>query len=109
MAKLTPPSDGSDVAAFGAAKPFFKGKLEYTRSKRSGSLVYIKLALDRAKMDGLPPEVLRYATDEHPRFPHDSTLNQSYAPEQFQAYQKLGYHIGCSALADARLGTTRCQ
>jgi hypothetical protein len=100
--------DDFRVDAFRPAEPFFQGMLEYMPSKRSGSLLYIKLALDRAKMDGLPPEVLRYATAVHAQFPHDSTLNQSYAPDQFQAYQKLGYHVACRALAETALGTTHC-
>jgi hypothetical protein len=62
-------------------------------------LVYVKLALDRRAMSGLPQAVRDYASDEHLRFPHDPTLEQRYTEDRFIAYRELGWYLACNAEA----------
>ncbi len=46
------------------------------------------------------PDVLGYSRGSE--FPHESTANQSYSEEQFEAYRTLGEHIGLAAAAQLR-------
>ena len=101
--------DGFDIAKFQSAEPFFEGELKYTGSGQTGTLLYIKLAFDRAHTEQVPADVREYAATQHPRFPHDPTTSQSYAPEQFRAYQKLGHYITCRATARSALRTASCS
>ena len=54
-----------------------------------GLLVYIKASLTGDE----PADVLEYATN-HQAFPHESTLDQFFAESQFEAYRRLGEHVG---------------
>ncbi len=36
-----------------------------------------------------------------PAFPHHSTVDQLYTDQKFEAYRKLGAHVGRKALAEA--------
>jgi hypothetical protein len=56
------------------------------------SLIYIKLSLDRELLGDYYPSIGAYAK-KNPVFPHDPTSNQSYQPEQFDAYRDLGFYL----------------
>lgn len=63
------------------------------------NIIYIKLSSpsliselkDQASVK-LPYSVINYMKD-HPRFPHESTADIFYSPEQFVAYRDLGYKL----------------
>lgn len=61
-------------------------------------IIYIKLStpskydLDNKNSEKLPYTVTSYLR-EHPDFPHESTADVFYEPEQFRAYRDLGYTI----------------
>jgi hypothetical protein len=56
-------------------------------------LLYLKLAVP----DGAPWDVVSYQ-DVHPAFPTDSTLQQLYDDQEFEAYRALGYHCATELL-----------
>ena len=58
-------------------------------------LVYLKLAVPK----GAPLDVIAYRQG-HPAFPTDSTLQQLYDDQEFEAYRELGYHCAQAAVAD---------
>jgi len=53
-----------------------------------GTLVYIKLAM----IDGLPTDIYSYK-GLNPTFPHQSTSDQFFDENQFEAYRELGYYV----------------
>ena len=73
-----------------ARAPYVVGAIRYADGGR-GSLIYIKATL----IDGLPPEVLGYAA-ANPEFPHQTTADQFFDEEQFEAYRQLGYQQGAA-------------
>jgi hypothetical protein len=62
------------------------GKIIYP-DRSVGWLVYIKLSLTGNE----PAYVLDYKR-AHPSFPHESTLDQLFSEQQFEAYRRLGEH-----------------
>ena len=58
------------------------------RPAATGLLLYLKLS-----MTGNEPELLKRYRITHPEFPHQSTLDQFFDEEQFEAYHQLGVHI----------------
>jgi hypothetical protein len=64
------------------------GRIRY-RSRRSGRLLYIKSSVTGDE----PLDVLAYRRGS-PTFPHESTADQLFSETQFEAYRKLGEHIG---------------
>jgi hypothetical protein len=65
----------------------------------TGRLVVAKALLTR----DLPYELLTYALKET-AFPHQSTGDQFFDHEQFDAYRALGFHIGTAAAEAVRGG-----
>jgi hypothetical protein len=61
--------------------------------REKGVLVYIKASLSGDEND----YVLAYKA-ANPTFPHESTADQLFSEEQFEAYRALGEHIGRRAL-----------
>jgi hypothetical protein len=57
-----------------------------------GLLLYIKLSVT-----GNESELIRRYRTVHPEFPHQSTLDQFFDQEQFEAYRQLGVHV-CEGL-----------
>jgi hypothetical protein len=57
-----------------------------------GLLLYMKLSVT-----GNEPELIRRYRIIHPEFPHQSTLDQFFDEEQFEAYRELGVHV-CDGL-----------
>jgi len=67
---------------------FALGEIKYA-DNTIGRLLYIKLSVTGDE----PNDVLRYRARE-PAFPHQSTADQLFGEEQFEAYRALGEHIG---------------
>jgi hypothetical protein len=53
-----------------------------------GTLLYMKLSVT-----GNESELIRRYRTLHPDFPHQSTLDQFFDEEQFEAYRQLGVHV----------------
>jgi hypothetical protein len=70
------------------------GKIHYGDGE-TGELLYVKLAVT-----GNEPEYVRSYRNHHPEFPHESTANQFFTEEQFEAYRALGEHACKSMLKD---------
>lgn len=51
-------------------------------------MLYLKLSIT-----GNEPELIRRYRRLHPDFPHQSTLDQFFDEEQFEAYRQLGVHV----------------
>lgn len=58
------------------------------RPEATGLLLYLKLSVT-----GNEPELIKRYRINHPEFPHQSTLDQFFDEEQFEAYHQLGVHI----------------
>ena len=58
------------------------------RPEAIGLMLYLKLSLT-----GNEAELLKRYRSIHPDFPHQSTLDQFYDEEQFEAYRQLGIHV----------------
>jgi hypothetical protein len=56
--------------------------------RETGVLIYIKASLSGDEND----YVMAYKA-AHPSFPHESTMDQFFTEEQFEAYRALGQHI----------------
>jgi len=54
----------------------------------TGLLLYLKLSVT-----GNESELIRRYRTNHPQFPHQSTLDQFFDQEQFEAYRQLGVHV----------------
>ncbi|MFO0774753.1 MAG: patatin-like phospholipase family protein [Nitrospiraceae bacterium] len=54
-----------------------------------GTLVYLKPSLN-----GTEPSDVREYADHHETFPHEATSDQFFDEPQFEAYRRLGEHIG---------------
>jgi hypothetical protein len=61
-----------------------------------GLMLYLKLSLT-----GNEAELLKRYRLLHPDFPHQSTLDQFYDEEQFEAYRQLGVHVAEGAFSPA--------
>lgn len=61
----------------------------------TGILLYVKLS-----MTGNETQYLRQYRREHPAFPHESTAQQLFGEQQWEAYRALGEHVGQSLFAD---------
>ena len=78
---------------------FVLGKIKYGSSEKpefkaeeDGILIYLKSSLPlSAKSRGI--DVLNYAA-LNPLFPHESTMDQWFSEDQFEAYRKIGCLIG---------------
>jgi len=58
------------------------------RPKATGLLLYLKLSVT-----GNEPELIKRYRINHPEFPHQTTLDQFFDEEQFEAYHQLGVHV----------------
>jgi hypothetical protein len=72
------------------------GKITYSNGI-AGYLIYIK-----ASVTGDEDVGVEQYRSEHPTFPHESTANQFFAEEQFEAYRRLGDHNTERTFRDAR-------
>ena len=78
---LRPGSDGWSAAHW------VVGRIDYGGGE-SGRLVYLKLS-----MTGDEPESVREYRSRYPAFPQQSSANQFFTEDQFEAYRALGDHI----------------
>ena len=67
---------------------FSLSKIDYPKGGK-GLLLYIK-----SSMTGNEEEFLKKFRADNPAFPHQSTADQIFSEEQFEAYRALGEHIG---------------
>jgi hypothetical protein len=62
-------------------------------------MLYLKLS-----MTGDEIELLKRYRTMHPDFPHQTTLDQFYDEEQFEAYRQLGVHVAQGMFSPALIG-----
>lgn len=87
----------------------YVGRIGYQRRDGcgdDGTLLYLK----PTRRDTAPADVLEYSRT-HPRFPHESTVDQWFNEPQFESYRQLGRHTVDVALAEyrARLASQAAQ
>lgn len=70
----------------------------------TGLLLYMKLSVT-----GNEPELIRRYRTLHPDFPHQTTLDQFFGEEQFEAYRELGVHVAEGLFTPALIGPTAPQ
>ncbi|MBC8356484.1 MAG: hypothetical protein H8E66_31270 [Planctomycetes bacterium] len=76
----------------------------------TGWLIYVKLSVT-----GNEPEYVLDYRRRHPDFPHESTADQMFEEDQFEAYRRLGQHITDDLFSDellseeARTRANNCQ
>lgn len=67
-------------------------RIHYPRTEArpagTGLLLYLKLSVT-----GNESELIRRYRHNHPEFPHQTTLDQFFDQEQFEAYRQLGVHV----------------
>jgi hypothetical protein len=63
-------------------------KVHYKQPEATGLLLYLKLSVT-----GNESELIKRYRISHPEFPHQTTLDQFFDEEQFEAYRELGVHI----------------
>lgn len=80
--------------ALQAEQPYFTAKIRY-RDNFEGMIIYMKATM----IDDLSFKVKGYK-GAHPTFPHESTADQFFNPEQFEAYRELGYRTGMKMMDD---------
>ena len=61
--------------------------MEIVREGKRGLLLYLKLSVTGNEL-----ETIRRYRILHPDFPHQTTLDQFFDEEQFEAYRQLGVH-----------------
>jgi hypothetical protein len=71
-----------------------------TEPRPIGLLLYLKLSLT-----GNESELIQRYRLLHPDFPHQSTLDQFFDEEQFEAYRQLGVHAVDGLFSAALVGT----
>ena len=81
-----------DEGEFSPASPVSQGHV-IKNGQTYADLVYIKLSLDGDLLGDQREHVESYAS-KHEDFPHESTTDQYFQPEQFRAYRALGYAVG---------------
>jgi hypothetical protein len=86
-----PREAGSETWAkkFGLAKRGFAlASIRYPDRRSSGVLIYVKATM----IDGLPSDLYAYKA-QNPEFPDQTTLDQFFDEDQFEAYRELGYRL----------------
>jgi hypothetical protein len=67
-----------------------------------GLLLYLKLCVTGDEL-----EIIRRYRLLHPDFPHQTTLDQFFDEEQFEAYRELGVHVAEGLFSPTVLGGQR--
>ena len=65
-----------------------------------GLILYLKLSVTGNEL-----EVIKRYRALHPDFPHQSTLDQFFDEEQFEAYRQLGVHVAEGLFSPALVGS----
>lgn len=81
---IRPKGDGTAVSD----RAWALGRIVYPDSLQHGYLIYVKSAVGRDE-----PVDIRQYRDAHPSFPHESTADQWFDEDQFEAYRHLGQSI----------------
>lgn len=81
-----------------AKRDVVRGRISYPDGP-SGTLVYV-----RNSMTEKAPWDARAHQRTDPRFPHNSTIDQLYTDQKFEAYRVLGARAGARAVAQMREG-----
>ncbi|MEM6819164.1 MAG: hypothetical protein AAF578_10285 [Pseudomonadota bacterium] len=68
--------------------PTKRAKQPTKSSKKNGVILYVKSSLTGSEW----PDIRQYA-DSHPTFPHETTADQFFDEEQFEAYRHLGFKM----------------
>ncbi len=107
MPSFLPMCPGPDVDAAGnkknpygvdlAEKGYVTGRISYCDGTL-GKLIYIKTTL----IGKLPKDIYGYKS-AHPEYPDETTADQFFDENQFEAYRELGYRIGESMMNDTGL------
>ena len=83
-----------------AQSPFLVARLNYS-DRTSGTLIYIKSTLIK-DIDFTTAGYLA----ANPTFPHQSTVDQFFDQDQFDAYRYLGYDTALQLIANLQLEET---
>jgi hypothetical protein len=75
------------------AEHWTAGRIDYGGGEE-GHLIYVK-----ASMTGDEPETVREYRSRFPAFPQQSSANQFFTEDQFEAYRALGEHIAGGLVA----------
>ena len=67
----------------------------------TGLLLYLKLSVT-----GNESELIKRYRINHPEFPHQTTLDQFFDQEQFEAYRQLGVHVAEALFLPALMSNT---
>lgn len=86
--------EGSSLPLCGCT--FTKGHIQYN-DKSTGVLIYLKSGVSRDAQGKIPVTVFNYLKSNLD-FPHQSTIDQYFDDEQFEAYRILGNHIAGQAV-----------
>lgn len=78
-----------------AKRGFVIGEIKYPDVEEKSYLIYIKSTL----VEGLNTKLLGYKS-LNPAYPDESTADQFFDAEQFDAYRELGYALCCQMLAN---------
>lgn len=73
--------------------------LDETQAAGVGYLLYVKLSVT-----GNESELIKRYRITHPDFPHQTTLDQFFDEEQFEAYRQLGVHAAEGLFSRALMG-----
>ncbi len=98
------------LAAGGASTGHYAvGRILYpaaagSSEREEGLLLYLK-----ASVVGGESEVIREYRSRHPDFPQESTADQVFEEDQFEAYRALGFQIGASPFAATGTGTIETE
>jgi hypothetical protein len=66
---------------------------DFPDGRYDGAIVYLKNSLIGDEW----PDIRQYA-DAHADFPHETTADQFFDEDQFEAYRHLGFHIATQAV-----------
>ena len=79
-----------------ATRGYAIGTIEYPDEKK-GVVVYVKSTLTR----GLPGDLYGYKS-RNGNYPHQTTLDQFFDEDQFEAYRELGYRLTAQLFRDIK-------
>jgi hypothetical protein len=98
MSRLRQKPDGTVPFHFALAEIEYP-ELNHDSPKATGYLLYIKLSLT-----GNEPPHVAYYHSQHAEFPHESTADQFFNEDQFEAYRALGHHAANDLFSSELLG-----
>ncbi len=95
----TKPGADPDTSSCFSAKHWAFGRIRYPDGCAPGYLIYVKSSLTADVLVDI-----RQYRDAHPAFPHESTADQWFDEDQFEAYRHLGQCIAEQLLAELEIG-----